>query len=243
MLNSVEGLKKLILCIYTLIVLALCFLMGQMLAKADMPINEVLIKGEYRHIDGDQINLIANEYLVGNFFTINLKNTQKAFKKLPWVRDISVRRKWPDKLIINIEEHKVLGRWRNLGLVNNHGEIFNAAFQEDLPIFYGKEALVKEITNKYYEINEILGKELMQIGTITLSNRLSWEITTNNGLKIILGRDKIIVKLESFINQYQEVLYKMKNRIEYVDLRYKDGFSVRVVDESMANPNKEKTIL
>ena len=181
--------------------------------------------------------------MVGNFFTINLKNTQKAFKKLPWVRDISVRRKWPDKLIINIEEHKVLGRWRNLGLVNNHGEIFNAAFQEDLPIFYGKEALVKEITNKYYEINEILGKELMQIGTITLSNRLSWEITTNNGLKIILGRDKIIVKLESFINQYQEVLYKMKNRIEYVDLRYKDGFSVRVVDESRTNPNKEKTIL
>ena len=83
----------------------------------------------------------------------------------------------------------------------------------------------------------------MQIGTITLSNRLSWEITTNNGLKIILGRDKIIVKLESFINHYQEVLYKMKNRIEYVDLRYKDGFSVRVVDESMTNPNKEKTIL
>jgi len=103
--------------------------------------------------------------------------------------------------------------------------------------------LVKEITNKYYEINEILGKELMQIGTITLSNRLSWEITTNNGLKIILGRDKIIVKLESFINQYQEMLYKMKNRIEYVDLRYKDGFSVRVVDESRTNPNKEKTIL
>ena len=83
----------------------------------------------------------------------------------------------------------------------------------------------------------------MQIGTITLSNRLSWEITTNNGLKIILGRDKVIVKLESFINQYQEVLYKMKNRIEYVDLRYKDGFSVRVIDESMTNPNKEKTIL
>ena len=232
MFNSAEGLKKLLLCVYILITLTLCFLVGQMLAKADMPINEVLIKGEYQHIDGEQINLIANEYLAGNFFTINLRNTQKAFKKLPWVRDISVRRKWPDKLVISIEEHKVLARWGSVGLVNNQGELFNAAFQEDLPVFYGKESLAKEITNKYYEINQILGKELMQIGTITLSNRLSWEITTDNQLKIILGRSKVIDKLQSFINQYQEVLFKMKNRIEYVDLRYKDGFSVRAVNES-----------
>ncbi len=243
MLNSLSGLKKLTLLTYSLIALLLCFLIWQLLANADMPIKEVLVKGEYQHIDDDQINLIANEYLSGNFFTINLRNTQQAFKKLPWVRDVSIRRKWPDKLIIAIEEHNVIGRWGNLGLINDRGEIFNAAYQEELPVFYGKESLAKDITKKYYEINEILGKELMQIGTITLSNRLSWELTTDNQLKIILGRKKIIGKLDSFINHYQEVLYKMKNRIEYVDLRYKDGFSVKAVDERKSKPNEEKTIL
>lgn len=83
MLNSLSGLKKLTLLTYSLIALLLCFFIWQLLANADMPIKEVLVKGEYQHIDDDQINLIANEYLSGNFFTINLRNTQQAFKKLP----------------------------------------------------------------------------------------------------------------------------------------------------------------
>ena len=124
MLNSISSLKKIILLIYFLIFNLSIFLIWQMLSRADLPINEVMIKGQYDSIDSEQIHLITNKYLIGNFFTVNLKSTQNAFKKLPWVRDVSVRRKWPDKLLIKIEEHNVLARWGNLGLINNYGEIF-----------------------------------------------------------------------------------------------------------------------
>tara|TARA_B100000035_G_scaffold65972_1_gene53771 strand:+ start:36513 stop:37244 length:732 start_codon:yes stop_codon:yes gene_type:complete len=243
MLNSLSSLKKIILLIYFLIFNTSIFLLWQILSKADLPINEIMIKGQYDSIDNEQIHLIANEYLIGNFFTVNLKSTQNAFKKLPWVRDVSVRRKWPDKLLITIEEHNVLARWGNLGLINNYGEIFNAAFQDDLPVFNGDEKYVMDITKKYYEINKILSKELIQIGTISLSGRLSWEIVTDNQLKIILGQDNVLKKLNLFITHYQDVLYKVKKRIDYVDLRYKDGFSVKVINESKRKFKKEKIIL
>lgn len=243
MLNSISNLKKIILLIYFLIFNVSIFLIWQMLSKADLPINEIMIKGQYESIDNEQINLIANKYLIGNFFTVNLKSTQNAFKKLPWVRDVSVRRKWPDKLLITIEEHNVLARWGNLGLINNHGEIFNAAFQDDLPVFNGDEKFVMDITKKYYEINKILSKELIQVGTISLSNRLSWEIVTDNQLKIIIGKDNVLKKLNLFITHYQDVLYKVKKRIDYVDLRYKDGFSVKVINEGKRKFKKEKIIL
>jgi cell division septal protein FtsQ len=35
----------------------------------------------------------------------------------------------------------------------------------------------------------------------------------------------------------------VKKRIEYVDLRYKDGFSVKVINESSRKFKKEKIIL
>ena len=243
MLNSISSLQKITLLIYFLIFSSSIFLIWQMLSRADLPIKEIMIKGQYDSIDSEQIHLIANKYLIGNFFTVNLKSTQNAFKKLPWIRDVSVRRKWPDKLFITIEEHNVLARWGNLGLVNNYGEIFNAAFQDDLPVFNGDEKFVMDITKKYYKINKILSKELIQIGTISLSNRLSWEIVTDNQLKIILGQDNVLKKLSLFITHYQDVLYKVKKRIEYVDLRYKDGFSVKVINESSRKFKKEKIIL
>jgi len=242
-LSLLENIKKITLLVYIFIFLLSFFVIIQLLARADFPIKEISIKGEYQHIDKEQVDLIANEYIDGNFFSINLEHTRKAFKKLAWVREIAIRRKWPDALVVTIEEHKPIARWGRMGLVNSHGEIFNAATQEDLPSFIGYERFVKDITSKYMEMNKILSKELMQVGTISLSERLSWEITTNNQVKVILGKDKIFKKLNLFTNNYQKILAELKNRIEYVDLRYKDGFSVKKLNERLIIKSQEKNIL
>lgn len=105
----------------------------------------------------------------------------------------------------------------------------------------GPKDFTEEITNKYFEINKILAKELMQIGTISLSNRLSWEIHTDNNIKIVLGRKDILKKLNIFVEHYQTVLTEINNRIEYVDLRYKDGFAIKKLNEKTIK--KEKATL
>jgi cell division protein FtsQ len=96
---------------------------------------------------------------------------------------------------------------------------------------------------KYKEINKILEKELMQIGTISLSNRLSWEIYTNNQMRFFLGKadgNNIIKRLEILIENYQFILSESKSRIEYVDLRYKDGFAVKKLNEKLYKIKKAK---
>ena len=93
------------------------------------------------------------------------------------------------------------------------------------------------------KMNEILSKELMQVGTISLSERLAWEITTNNQVRVILGKNNIINKLNLFTDNYQNILAELKDRIEYVDLRYKDGFSVKKLNEKSIIKIKEKNIL
>ena len=225
--NTLDNIKKFTVIIYGFIFLLSIFVVIQFLARVDLPIKQISIIGEYQHIDKEQVDLIANEYIEGNFFSINLDQTRHAFKKLAWVREIAIRKKFPDTLEVTIEEHKPIARWGRVGLVNSYGEIFNAASQEELPSFIGYETFVKEMTLKFMEMNKILSKELMQVGTITLSERLSWEITTNNQVRVILGKDNIIKKLNLFTNNYQNILAELKNRIEYVDLRYKDGFSVK----------------
>jgi len=243
MLNDLQALKRLTLLVYLLIIPLVIFLIQQSLIRSNFPINEIQIKNQYEKVDSLQVDLIIQQYLRGNFFGLDLNLTRNVFKKLPWVREVSVRRIWPDKIEISIEEHQVIARWGNVGLVNDKGEFFNAAYQDDLPYFWGPKNFVSEITQKYFEINKILSKELMQIGTISMSDRLSWEIQTDNNIKIVLGRKDILKKITNFVEHYQTVLTEINNRIEYVDMRYKNGFAIKKLDEKIIQRNKEKATL
>ena len=141
-----------------------------------------------------------------------------------------------------IEEHKPIARWEGIGLVNNQGEIFIASSEENLPIFIGPEDFVKEMTIKYREINKILDKELIHISIIKLSERLSWEIKTNNFIRVVLGKKNISSKVKSFIENYQFVLAELKSEIDYVDMRYRDGFSVRKTKKKIKTKLRITTI-
>ena len=144
--------------VFVLIFVCVIFLVNHIFNHANLPINDILIKGQYQHIDKEQIHLITEEYVQGNFFNVNLYETRSAFKQLPWVRDVDLRRKWPDQLEITIEEHKPIARWEGVGLVNDKGEIFIASTEENLPIFVGPENFVKEMTIKFREINNLKTK-------------------------------------------------------------------------------------
>ena len=245
MLDSQGSIKKATTFVYLLIFITLIFLCYQLLTSSKFPITEVGIRGEYENINKSQVDLIKNKYIKQNFFAVNLQDTREAFKKLPWIRDVSIRRDWNKfGLLVEIESHKPIARWSNRGLVNSYGEIFHAAYEDNLPLFLGPDEFVDEMTVKYNQINKILKKELMQIGTISLSNRLSWEIYTNNNIRIFLGKEdnNIVRKLNLLIENYQFILSELKSRVEYVDLRYKDGFSVKKLNEKLYKINKEKKI-
>ena len=244
MFKNHESIKNATIIVYLLIFITSIILSYLVMTSSNFPITEIGIKGEYENINKNQIDLIKNKFIKKNFFAVNLHETREAFKKLPWIRDVSIRRDW-DKfgLLVEIESHKPIGRWNNQGLVNSFGEIFNAAYEEKLPLFIGSDEFVGEMAVKYNQINKILEKELMQIGTISLSKRLSWEIYTNNQMRFFLGKEdgnSIIERLDVLIENYQFVLSQSKSRIEYVDLRYKDGFAVKKLNEKLYKIKKVK---
>ena len=96
------------------------------------PIHEVVVTGSIAHTTRDQVLDIVSGRLKGNFFTQDLEQARLAFEKLPWVRHASLRRQWPDRLFVEIEEHVAIARWRDAALVNSFGEVFEAAFGPQL---------------------------------------------------------------------------------------------------------------
>ena len=76
-----------------------------------MPIRVVHIRSKLTHVSQEQLRYVAEHELKGSFLTVNLSDTREAFEKLPWVRKVAVRRNWPDRLEIDVEEHQATARW------------------------------------------------------------------------------------------------------------------------------------
>lgn len=191
------------------------------------PIREVKVDGQLAHVNREQIKLIVAKHLIGNFFTLDLEKTRDAFEKLPWARNVSVRRRWPDKLDVVIEEHQALARWGNIALVNTHGELFQAATDGELPVFYGPGDGVMEVTTNYGAYSQVMNKANIKIAQVSLSPRRAWEIKTDKGLVIALGREEMQARLAKFIRAYQSTLNQLNVNVAYADLRYPNGFAVR----------------
>ena len=206
------------------------------------PIREVKVDGQLAHVNREQIKLIVAKHLKGNFFTLDLEKTRDAFEKLPWARNVSVRRRWPDKLDVVIEEHQALARWGNIALVNTHGELFQAATDGELPVFYGPGDGVMEVTTNYGAYSQVMNKANIKIAQVSLSPRRAWEIKTDKGLVIALGREEMQTRLIKFTRAYESTLSQLNVNVAYADLRYPNGFAVRRPVNVSYKPILDKTL-
>jgi cell division protein FtsQ len=192
------------------------------------PLREVRMHAPPRYVTPAQIEAIVRGEIEGNFFTVNLPRVRAAFERLSWVRKVDLRRQWPDRLEVALEEHVPLARWGGDALVDTHGDVFTAAYDGKLLTFVGARESLREITIQY----EFFRRNLASVGLtpvqIQVSSRRAWQIRADNGLTIDLGREDLEPRLERFVGAYQRTVGRLQRRIDHVDLRYSNGFAVRI---------------
>jgi cell division protein FtsQ len=196
-------------------------------------LGEVRVLGEPRHVGHADVEAIVAKELTGNFFTIDLARLRKAFEALPWVRRADLRRHWPDRLEVRIEEHVPLARW-GTRLVNVHGELFSAAYDGTLPVFTGPAGSAKEMAIQYaYFRNSLkpIGREPVQV---IVSARRAWTLRLDGGLTLELGRANLEKRLARFVHYYPQATASLGRRMNHADLRYPNGFAVRVPELARA---------
>jgi len=192
------------------------------------PLREVRVLGELSHVTREQVEATTRRHLAGNFFTVDIAGTRRAFERLPWVRRVEVRRVWPDRLHVFLEEHVALARWGDSALVNTHGELFSAASDASLPVFGGPAGSAPEVARRYQRVRDALAPAGLAPAELTLSERRAWELRLQGGLLLRLGREQIDERLATFLAVYAQTVAPVAARLDYVDLRYPNGFAVRV---------------
>lgn len=195
------------------------------------------VKTPVAHVTEAQIRLVAERQVRGTFFTVDLDAVRESLEKLPWVREARVERRWPDTLVVSLSEHVPLARWNDDALVSEAGEVFVAAASARLPRLSGPEESSDEVVGAYRRHEAALAPLGMRISELRLSPRRSWRIRLDNGLQLVLGREQTDARLARFVALYPRLFGARPAEAgaavapvvpATVDLRYPDGFAVRM---------------
>src|SRR3989338_3653238 len=101
------------------------------------PLHSVQLNAVPQRVIAEDVLQVVRGEVSGNFFTVDIERLRQSLEKLPWVRSVSIRREFPDRLVLALEEHRALARWNDVALVNTYGEVFVASSEEPLPEFVG----------------------------------------------------------------------------------------------------------
>jgi cell division protein FtsQ len=172
----------------------------------------------------------------GNFFTTNLEQVRTAFESVPWVRRATVRREWPNQLIVSVEEHEPLGTWGEDGrLLSVKGDVFTANLAEadedhPLPQFEGPEGSEKEVLARFSELRAWFAPVKLVPDALTLSSRYAWTVKLDNGMKVALGREQDSTTLRSRVARlvavYPQLASRIQGNIDLIDMRYPNGLAL-----------------
>jgi cell division protein FtsQ len=175
----------------------------------------------------------------GNFFTTDLEQVRGTFEAVPWVRRASVRREWPNQLIVQVEEHEALGTWGEGGdLLSVKGDVFTANLAEadedhELPAFEGPPGSQKEVLARFAELRGLFAPIRLVPASLSLSSRYAWTVRLDNGMSVELGRERdpgkdgMKERVKRLVSIYPQLVARLQEgRIDTIDMRYPNGLAL-----------------
>ena len=201
----------------------------------------ITVRGEVTHNSAATLRANVMPRLAGNFFTVDLGATRAAFESVPWVRQAVVRREFPNRLRVQLQEHKAVAFWGAEGeprLVNSFGEVFEANVgdveQEGLPRLAGPDSEAAQVLALYRALLPLFEPLDLGLEVVTLSGRGSWQLGLDTGAQVELGRgtrEELVERAQRFTRTLTQVTSKYGRRPDALvaaDLRHGDGYALRL---------------
>ena len=204
-------------------------------------IGGITVLGDTAHNNVATLRANVAPRLAGNFFTIDLKKAREAFEAVPWVRQAVVKRQFPNRLRVQLQEHAAEAFWgadTESHLVNNFGEVFEAnpgdVEQDGLPRLEGPEGTSAQVLAMYQSLKPLFEPLDLGIEQLALTGRGGWVLHLEGGAVVELGRgtqEEVLARSQRFVRTLNQVTSKYGRSPEALvtaDLRHADGYAVKL---------------
>lgn len=209
--------------------LALAGLNGQKLYEKlrGQRIEIVRVEGTLHYVSRPEIERAMSRFRNQSMVSLDLRQVKGLLEGHPWVREVSVRREWPNSLVIEVAEQVAIARWGERHLLNQNGEIFtpeHLADKASLPTLSGPEGREREVMSQYQKFTQLLYPLGLRLASLELNGRGAWRFRLDNGVVVKVGKNRVMEKMRRFA-VFSPFLEQMAG-IAAIDLRYQNGIAV-----------------
>jgi cell division protein FtsQ len=203
---------------------------GVLMWSLDQPIDQVTVAGRFARVSAADVERAVKQKVrnVG-LVSVDLNTVRDSIESIPWVDTVRVQRAWPHGLAVVVIEQVAAARWRDNGLLNTRGELFVADARHvplELAQLSGPDGKENEVAQRYLASQGRVAEAGMRITALRLDARGAWEFDLANGVTVRLGRRQIDDRFERFMTTAVKVVSQRAADIDYVDMRYTNGFAI-----------------
>jgi cell division protein FtsQ len=216
-------------------VLAVCLVVAPVFAVLNgwiggsrWPMRHLVVTGEFRQVSDGRVRAVVLPLVQQGFFAVDLERLRVHLRKLPWVKSVEVRKRWPDRLEVTIVEYRPLARWGAQRMLSENGELFPApkGLGARLPLFEGPDARAAEMISFHSSARPLFLGSGLQVSTVRLSARGSWSLRLSDGTEVEVGRSDSQHRLERFSRLLPRLRAQDPRPLTRADLRYTNGFAL-----------------
>ena len=165
-----------------------------------------------------------------NYFTSDLEQIRDKALEVSWVDHVVVSRAWPNGIRVRVMPRHAIARWGTGRLLSDAGDVYIEAVMKkhsNLPLLHGPLSQSKVMMRRYTAINQLFHPVNLRLKELYLTERMTWFMQFDSGLRIIVDQDQTMSKLQRLSHLAQTDLKPVWSNISAIDLRYRNGLAIQ----------------
>ncbi len=202
------------------------------------PVEIIAFNNPAVQVQQSDIAALLKENNMNGMLAVDVLVLREKLLENPWVREVAVKKQWPNRLVIEIQEYDVVAKVNDKFMLENGvlvEGIESAIASMPVTINMGsknlkQKDLMKHIISRISKIKNSIEESQLAVNDFSINANDSWSLSTSNGIEIKIGRKQHVDRVKRFSSIYAAI--ENKEQLQTIDLRYSNGVAVSYRPES-----------
>lgn len=203
--------------------------------ELNRPIEEIRIEGQLSDQERELLQVALDPHGDANILSVRLDDVVADVTALGWPQNVSVRRQWPDTLILRINKQGVIALWNDDRYLTNNGRVIDQAdVPNTLPSIAAEAVAPEAALAVLQQLDEVARLHGLRIAQLNHSVAQGWWLLQDDGVRINLGRghprSQLVDRYQRFLRVRAQLPVEQLATLEYADVRYANGVALKSID-------------